>query len=91
VSARAVRDRQLALADLVHVIRHFRQIADSKPLIQGSDYAHAVQELNKAIDRAEALLHDCPCADDIEESHQKKSLAAATTPGYHQSETIAPQ
>jgi hypothetical protein len=32
-------------------------IADSKPLtLQGSDYAHAVQVLNKAIDRAEGLL-----------------------------------
>jgi hypothetical protein len=32
-------------------------IADSKPLtLQGSDYAHAVHELNKAIDRAEGLV-----------------------------------
>jgi hypothetical protein len=29
---KALRDRQLALAELVHAIRHFRQIADSKPL-----------------------------------------------------------
>jgi hypothetical protein len=54
---KALRDRQLALAELVHAIREYRKIAESKPLtLQGSDYAHAVQELNKAIDRAEGLL-----------------------------------
>ena len=54
---KAVRDRQLALTELVHAIRQFRKIADSKPLtLQGSDYAHAVLELNKKIDRAEGLL-----------------------------------
>jgi len=53
----ALRDRQLALAELVHAIREYRMIADSKPLtLQGSDYAHAVHELNKAIDRAEGLM-----------------------------------
>ena len=53
----ALRDRQFALAELVHAIREYRKIADSKPLtLQGSDYAHAVHELNKAIDRAEALM-----------------------------------
>jgi hypothetical protein len=55
--ARLSGDRQLALAELVHAIREYRKIADSKPLtLQGSDYAHAVHELNKAIDRAEGLL-----------------------------------
>jgi hypothetical protein len=54
---KALRDRQLALTELVHAIRHFRQIADSKPLtLQGSEYPQAVQELNKAIDRAEGWL-----------------------------------
>ena len=48
---KALRDRQLALSDLVHAIREYRKIAESKPLtLQGSDYAHAVKELNKAID-----------------------------------------
>jgi hypothetical protein len=28
---KALRDRQLALAELVQAIQHFRQIADSKP------------------------------------------------------------
>ena len=54
---KAIRDRQLALAELVHAIREFRKIADSKPLtLQGSEYPQAVHELNKAIDRAEGLL-----------------------------------
>jgi hypothetical protein len=36
---KTLRDRQLALTELVHAIRHFRQIADSKPLtLQGSEY-----------------------------------------------------
>jgi hypothetical protein len=34
---KALRDRQLALAELVHTIREVRKIADSKPLtLQGS-------------------------------------------------------
>jgi hypothetical protein len=54
---KAIRDRQLALAELVHAIREYRKIAESKPLtLQGGDYAQAVQELNNAIDRAEGLL-----------------------------------
>ncbi len=54
---KAIRDRQTALTDLVHAIREYRKIAESKPLtLQGSDYAHAVQELNKAIDSAGGML-----------------------------------
>jgi hypothetical protein len=42
---------------LVHAIREYRRLAGSTPLtLQGSDYAHAVHELNKAIDQADALL-----------------------------------
>jgi hypothetical protein len=53
---KAIRERQLALADLVHAIKEYRRLAESKPLtLQGSDYAHAVQELHKAIDRAEGF------------------------------------
>jgi hypothetical protein len=49
---KALRDCQLALAELVHAIREYRKIAESKPLtLQGSDYAHVVHELNRAIDR----------------------------------------
>ena len=51
-----VKDRQLALHDLVQAIREFRKFTDQPLTLRGSDYAHAVQELNKAIDRAEGLL-----------------------------------
>jgi hypothetical protein len=54
---KALRDRQLPLAELVHAIREYRKIAESKPLtLQEADYVQAVQELNKALDRAEGLL-----------------------------------
>jgi hypothetical protein len=50
-------DRQSALHELVHVINQYRKLSESKPLtLQGSGYAHAVLELNKAIDHAEGLL-----------------------------------
>jgi hypothetical protein len=53
----ALRDRQAALAYLVHAIKEYRKLADSKPLtLQGAEYARAVEELNEAIDRAEGLI-----------------------------------
>jgi hypothetical protein len=51
-----VNDRQLALQNLVHAIDEFRKFTDQPLTLRGSDYAHAVQELNKAIDRANDLL-----------------------------------
>ena len=54
---KAIQDRQIALTNLVHAIQEYRKLAEATPLtLQGSPYAHAVLELNKAIDRAEALL-----------------------------------
>ena len=54
---KAIRDRQNALHDLVQAINQYRKLSESKPLtLQGSDYAHAVLELNQAIDHAEGLL-----------------------------------
>jgi hypothetical protein len=54
---KALRDRQLALAELVHAIRQYLKLPDQKPLtLEASDYAHAVLELNKALDRAEGFL-----------------------------------
>jgi hypothetical protein len=54
---KAIRDRQDALHELVSAINQYRKLSESKPLtLQGSDYAHAVLELNKAIDQAEGLL-----------------------------------
>jgi predicted RecB family endonuclease len=52
----ALRVRQTALSELVDAIRLYRKLADKTLLtLRGSDFAHAVQELDNAIDRAEAL------------------------------------
>jgi len=54
---KALSERQDALGNLVDGIRLYRKLADSKPLtLQGSDFAQAVEELNKAIERAERLI-----------------------------------
>jgi hypothetical protein len=54
---KAIGDRQNALHDLVQAINQYRKLSESRPLtLQGSDYAHAVLELTKAIDHAEGLL-----------------------------------
>ncbi len=53
----ALRDRQEALSELVEAIRKYRKLAEKTPLtLQGSDFSQAVEELNKAIDRADGLL-----------------------------------
>ena len=52
---KALKDRQNALTNLIHAVREYRKFADQPLTLQGSEYAHAVQELNKAIDRAEGL------------------------------------
>jgi hypothetical protein len=54
---KALTQRRTALEDLVRAVRQYRTLAEKQPLtLQGSDYAHAVHELNTAIDRAEGLL-----------------------------------
>ena len=53
---KTVKERQLALEDLVNAIREFRKFTDQPLTLRGGDYAHAVLELNKVIDRAEGLL-----------------------------------
>src|SRR6202011_3462124 len=40
-----VKDRQLALNDLVQAIREFRKFTDQPLTLRGSDYAHAVQRM----------------------------------------------
>jgi hypothetical protein len=55
---KALKDRQNALTNLVHAIREYRKLVDEPITLRGSDYAHAVQQLNKAIDRAEDLLQN---------------------------------
>ena len=52
----ALKNRQLALGELVNSIREFRKYTDQPLTLRGGEYAHAVQELNKAIDRANGLL-----------------------------------
>jgi hypothetical protein len=52
----ALQDRQKALTNLIQAIREHRKLSDQPLTLRGSEYAHAVQELNKAIDRAEDLL-----------------------------------
>lgn len=53
---KTLQERQLALEGLVNAIREFRKFTDQPLTLRGGDYAHAVQELNKVIDRAEGLL-----------------------------------
>jgi hypothetical protein len=54
---KAIRERQNALHELLNAINQYRKISESKSLtLQGSEHAHAVLELNKAIDQAEGLL-----------------------------------
>ena len=52
----ALKNRHLALGELVNSIREFRKYTDQPLTLRGGEYAHAVQELNKAIDRANGLL-----------------------------------
>jgi hypothetical protein len=53
---KVLKDRQLALNELVKAIRKFRKFTGQPLTLRGSEYAHAVQELNKAIDRGAELL-----------------------------------
>jgi hypothetical protein len=55
---KTLQDRQKGLRDLVHAVREFRKFAEQPLTLRGSEYAHAIQELNKAIDRAEKLIED---------------------------------
>ena len=47
---KTVKDRQIALDMLLKAIREFRKFTDQPLTLRGGDYAHAVQDLNKAID-----------------------------------------
>jgi hypothetical protein len=54
---KAIRNRQDSLHELVNAINQYRTLSEREPLaLQNSDYAHALLELNKAIDHAEGLL-----------------------------------
>jgi hypothetical protein len=53
---KTLKDRQNALNHLLQAVREYRKFADQPLTLRGADYAHAVRELNQAIDRAEELL-----------------------------------
>jgi hypothetical protein len=53
---KTLQERQKALTDLVDAIREVRKLSDQPLTLRGPEYAHAIQELNKAIDRADRLL-----------------------------------
>jgi hypothetical protein len=53
---KVLRDRQNAMTDLVRAIREYRKFSDQHLTLGDADYAHAVHELNRAIERAEDLL-----------------------------------
>ena len=53
---KALRERQDALAALVRAIREYRKFGDQPLTLRGSEYAHALQELHKAIDTADRLM-----------------------------------
>jgi hypothetical protein len=47
---KAFRNRQVALSELVDSFCQYRRLADKTPLtLQGSDYVHTVQGLDKAL------------------------------------------
>src|ERR1700722_8725647 len=50
---KVLRDRQNALTDLVRTIREYRKFLDQPLTLRDLEYAHAVEQLNKAIERAE--------------------------------------
>ena len=53
---KALQERQKVLRDLVQAIREYRKLSDQPLTVRGSEYAHSVLALNKAIERAEGLL-----------------------------------
>lgn len=53
---KAVKDRQVALKELVKAIREYRKFTDQPLMLRGGDYSGAAQVLNKAIDRVEVTL-----------------------------------
>jgi len=54
---KTLKDRQNALTQLIEAVREYRKLDEQPLTLRGSEYAHAVQELTKAMDRAETLLH----------------------------------
>ncbi len=53
---KSLKARQTIIEELVHAIHEYRKASEQPLTLRGSEYAQAVQELNKAIDRAEGML-----------------------------------
>jgi hypothetical protein len=53
---KSLKARQIIIEELVHAIREYRKASEQPLTLRGSEYAHAVQELNKVFDRAEDML-----------------------------------
>ena len=53
---KTLQEQQKAITDLLNAIREYRKWAEQPLTLRGSEYAHAVQSLNKAIDLADRLL-----------------------------------
>ena len=53
---KTLQARQKAIRGLINAIREYRKLSEQPVTLRGSDYAHAVFELNKAIDRADNLI-----------------------------------
>jgi hypothetical protein len=53
---KALEDRQKVISELLDAIRGYRKLADQPLTLRGSEYAQAVQTLNRAIDRADRFL-----------------------------------
>jgi hypothetical protein len=53
---KTLQDHRNALTELLQAIRKFRKLVDEPLTLRGTEYAHALQELHKAIERAEGLL-----------------------------------
>jgi hypothetical protein len=71
---KAIRDRQDALHELINAIKQYRKLSESKPLtLQGSDYAHAVLELNKRL----TTQKDC-CCSDLRRAHAVRTTRNST-------------
>ena len=53
---KSLKARQAIIEELVHAIHEYRKASEQPLTLRGSENAHAVQELNKVIDRAEGIL-----------------------------------
>jgi hypothetical protein len=53
---KSLKARQIIIEELVHAIHEYRKASEQPLTLRGSEYAQAVQDLNKVIDRAEGML-----------------------------------